>query len=89
MDTCGEVEQNKDFKLGKETSTMSNILFYCIRGKTSLLPMEIILLILQELEELKILVKLAKRRIEVVKFLWFPHQLPPIGYASTKFTITN
>jgi hypothetical protein len=62
MDTCGGVEQNKDFRLGKKTSTMSKILFYCIKGKTSLLPMEIILLILQELEELKILVKLAKRK---------------------------
>ncbi len=62
MDTCGGVEQNKDFKLGKETSTMWKILFYCIKGKTSLLPMEIILLILQELENFKILVKLAKRK---------------------------
>lgn len=38
------------------------ILFYYIKGKTSLFPMEIILLILQELEEFKILVKLAKRK---------------------------
>jgi hypothetical protein len=62
MNTCGGVEQNKDFGLGKETSTMSKILFHYIKGKTSLLPMKIILLILQDLEELKILVKLAKRR---------------------------
>jgi len=26
MDTCGGVEQNKDFRLGKENSTMSNII---------------------------------------------------------------
>jgi hypothetical protein len=83
MDTCGGVEQNKDFRLGKETSAMPKILFFGIKGKTSFLPMEIILLILHELEELKILVKLAKRRRDeekkVVKFLWFPHQLPPMG----------
>jgi hypothetical protein len=54
MDTSGGVEQNKDFRLYKETFTMSKLLFYCIKGKTPLLPMEIILLILQELEELKI-----------------------------------
>jgi hypothetical protein len=80
MDTCGGVEQNKDFRLGKETSAMPKILFFGIKGKTSFLPMEIIL---HELEELKILVKLAKRRRDeekkVVKFLWFPHQLPPMG----------
>jgi folate-dependent tRNA-U54 methylase TrmFO/GidA len=62
MDSCGGVEQNKDFRLGKENSTMLKILFYYIKGKTSFFPMEIILLILQELEEFKILVKLAKRK---------------------------
>jgi len=49
-------------KVNQETSIKSKILSHFIKGKISLSPMETILMILGELEHLKSLVRLARRK---------------------------
>lgn len=48
-----------------ESAIKSKILFHFIKGKISLTPMETIFIILEELEYLEILVKLAGRKKDV------------------------